>query len=200
MDTPPTQNETNNQNEALSPAVTIDVIENLMEKERNTPNHNHNHHEQQQDSINNIKSYKHHSLSLLNSNKQLVLLELKQTNNIIPRGLLSEITSTIRLSDSEKDKWQGILKSCGRQLRNLLIQHHKDKIHEHMEKRDKLKRKIPPQNLHTINKEIMDHYEENKRRRTSLPHTPRTLQTSRTPHTPTTPRTPQNVRNSTSKN
>ena len=66
------------------------------------------------------------------------------------------------------------------QLRNLLIQHHRDRVRGHIEKRNELKRKIPPQNLHTINKEITDQYENTKRRRTN---TPRTPNAPRTPHT-----------------
>ena len=184
-----TRNTPNNENEPLSPAIAIDAIENLMERERNSNSNNNNHYEQQHEEYNNIKQYKHHSFALLNNNKQLVFLEHQQTNNIIPKGLLPEITSTIHLSDGDKSKWQGILKSCGRQLRNLLIQHHKDKVEEHREKRDQLKRKLSPQTLHTINKEITEQYEQkSKRRRT--PNTPRTPHTPRAPHTPRTPHTP----------
>ena len=80
-------------------------------------------------------------------------------------------------------------------LRNLLTQH-RDRVRRHIEKRNELKRKIPPQNLHTINKEITDQYENAKRRRTNTsrasntqrtPNTPRTPNAPRTPHTPRTP-------------
>ena len=52
-----------------------------------------------------------------------------------------------------------------------------------IEKRNELKRKIPPQNLHTINKEITDQYENAKRRRMN---SPRASNTPRTPHAPRT--------------
>ena len=48
-----------------------------------------------------------------------------------------------------------------------------------IEKRNELKRKIPPQNLHTINKEITDQYENAKRRRMN---SPRASNTPRTTH------------------
>ena len=184
-----TQITLNDQNIPLSPAIAIDAIENLMEREKNLNTNNKNHYEQQHDEFNKIKQYKHHSFALLNNNKQLVFLEQQQTNNTIPKGLLPEITSGIRLSDGDKGKWQGILNSCGRQLRNLLIQHHRDRVREHIEKRNELKRKIPPQNLHTINKEITDQYENTKRRRTN---TPRASNTPRTPNAPRTPHTSKN--------
>ena len=45
-------------------------------------------------------------------------------------------------------------------LRNLLIQHHKDKVQEDIEKKDQLKRKISSQTLHVDSKEITDQYKQ----------------------------------------
>lgn len=63
-----------------------------------------------------------HSMSLLNNNKQLIYLETKHQTHYL---------------DADKE----ILKGCGRQLRNLLINHHKDQIKEYIDKGDQLKRK-----------------------------------------------------------
>ena len=74
-------------------------------------------------------------------------------------------------------------------FQNLLIQHHRDRVRGDIEKRNELKRKITSQNLHTINKEITDQYENAKRRRTNSPrasNTPRTPNAPRTPHAPRT--------------
>lgn len=166
--TSPTKHNTNETNEIddftlspniVSPAVAVDEIENLIERERQ-PNNNNQH------TPIDTKSYRNHSLSLLNHNKQLAYLEAQQQQNTVPRGLLPDIKSTMRLSEVDKSKWQGILQSCGRQLRNLLINHHKEQIIEHQTKRETLKRKIPTQRQHQLNREIKDQYENNKRRKT----------------------------------
>ena len=50
-----TQNTPNDQNIPLSPAIAIDAIENLMEREKNLNTNNNNHYEQQHEESNNIK-------------------------------------------------------------------------------------------------------------------------------------------------
>ena len=146
----------------LSPSMVTDEIETFMAKERKQPNR------PEKNTFADVKSYKFHTNQLLYNNKQLTYLEShKQGKNTVPRSLLPDVKSSNHLTDTEKTKWQGILQGCGRQLRNLIIQHHQDKITEHKARREDLKRKIPVEEQQKLNRQITEKYETNKRRRIS---------------------------------
>ena len=177
-----------------------DEIENLIARERKLPRTplSNNSNEKTTNTPDDIRAYRHHTFALLNNNKQLNYLEFHKnsTGNTVPKGLLPDIKSGLRMTDTERAKWQVILQSCGRQLRNLLIQHHTTQMDTNKSKRDDLKRKITPDRLQQLNKEITHQYQENneykKRKLSMTPNKSETPQRSYQDRTPKDGRTPKN--------
>ena len=111
------------------------------------------------------KKYKHHTLRLLDHDRQLSHLEKHMNNKTTPEGLVPKVNSTLPLSEAHKQKWNQVLVEAGRKLRNITMDHHRDQIKIHDEERTKLKTNLEDENLKQLDDEIQQEYHTREQRK-----------------------------------
>uniref|UniRef100_A0A7M5XGQ4 Uncharacterized protein n=1 Tax=Clytia hemisphaerica TaxID=252671 RepID=A0A7M5XGQ4_9CNID len=102
----------------------------------------------------NEKTYKYHSQGCIYNNRQITVLKQHEDKNTIPLWLMPTTKSTVKLNEEDQEKHNTILTAAGRQLRNVLMTHHKRELDQHTIKRNELKRKIRGRRLSEIDEDI----------------------------------------------
>lgn len=115
----------------------------------------------------NEKTYKYHSQGCIYNNRQITVLKQYEDKNTIPHWLMPTTKSTVKLNEEDQEKHNTILTAAGRQLRNVLMAHHKRELDKHTIKRNELKRKIKGRRLSEIDEDIGKANEEKRRRKSN---------------------------------
>ena len=132
---------------------------------------------------------------MLEHNRQLQTLTGFKKDGNLPSGLIPQVTSHIKLSDTLKERWDTSLKSCSNKLLKILMSHHTNEIKLLEVSRGDLRSIFTPEELHGLDVYTITSFENQKRGQKRKP-----LENQKDTPVSTKPPKPSNTRHYNKKN